>query len=336
MAPARAGVYPPLQNPRAQKNGEPVGFRGGAVRDLTSPLPLGSKPARVASVRAGQHPSRWRWPSGTARARPAPGTGPERASGPHRSGHGHGQAPHQVKGKRSRSRAPARQAAQVASIRAGWHQAPSTQHQAPSTKHQAPSTQHPAPSTQHPAAGAGHRAPHGQGQHLQGTGPARSGGPHRSGQRHGHGHGQAPHQVKGFAPLPPIHFAVMRTELSSGLGFQRGGLFNPPPPHGHAAGHRQGRPHRWHQSGRGGTQHPATGEGHRAGQDTRQGTGPALASWHRHRVKGWACRFWAGNSASRPGTMAKASGHTAQQRVQARQAARVASVEVGQHQTKGG
>jgi hypothetical protein len=33
--------------------------------------------------------------------------------------------------------------------------------------------------------------------------------------------------------------------------------------------------------------------------------------------------------------MAKASGHTAQQRVQARQAARVASVGVGQHQAKG-
>jgi hypothetical protein len=177
--PGPGSRYPPSITCGRKKMGN-RSVSGGCGQRFNLPPTLGSKPARVASVRAGQHPSRWRWPSGTARARPAPGTGPERASGPHRSGHGHG---------------------------------------------------------------------------------------------------QAPHQVKGFAPLPPIHFAVMRTELSSGLGFQRGGLFNPPPPHGHAAGHRQGRPHRWHRSGRvapstkhqaPSTQHPAPSTqplaiGHRTG-----------------------------------------------------------------------
>jgi hypothetical protein len=146
--------------------------------------------------------------------------------------------------------------------------------------------------------------------------------------------GTAPGQGLGTPPPYPFRGYAYRVKQRSRVS--AGWSFNPPPPHGHAAGHRQGRPHRWHQSGRGGTQHPATGEGHRAGQDTRQGTGPALATRHRHRVKGWACRFWADNSASRPGTMAKASGHTAQQRGQARQAARVASVGVGQRQAKGG
>ena len=46
----------------------------------------------------------------------------------------------------------------------------------------------------YPSTGEGNRAPHGQGQHRQGTGPARSGGPHRYGLE------QAPHQVKGKRP----------------------------------------------------------------------------------------------------------------------------------------
>jgi hypothetical protein len=346
------GVPPPPKPSRAKIWGA-VRFPGGAVRDLTSPLPLGQSPhgwhrsGQVSTPAAGaghrapglqgragridqgtgrhrtrsrasghaarhrqgrphgwhrsgrggtQHPApsrwrwRWRWPSGTARARPAP----------------------------ARHRAcKVRQAARVASIRAG---------------------RHPAPSTQHPAAGAGagagagHRARHGQGQHLQGTGPARASGPHRS------GHGQAPHQVKGLAPLPPIHFAVMRTELRSGLGFQRGGLFNPPSPSWSRVGlcvdkqaarvaSVRGRPapSRWRRPpGRAG--HTAR---HRActGQRARapppppgQGLGLHVLGGQqrqqaRHQVQGKRSHGIA------PGT--------------GRQAARVASVGVGQHQAKG-
>ena len=150
-----------------------------------------ARAARAASIRAGWHPApstqhpapstqhpapsrwrwRWRWPSGTAQVRPAPGTGLQRQTGPHRSGpvspqhpsrwrgssgRARASGPHQVKGKRPKRKAPgtghqrkqagrqarhrvrarASRAAQVASIRAS--------------------------STKHPAAGAGagHQAPH--------------------------------------------------------------------------------------------------------------------------------------------------------------------------------
>jgi hypothetical protein len=74
-----------------------------------TPPPLGAKPH--GWHRSGQvsTPAAGAGHRATARARPAPAR--------HRA----------CKGKRSRSRAPAKQAARVASIRAGWHPAPSTQ-----------------------------------------------------------------------------------------------------------------------------------------------------------------------------------------------------------------
>ena len=125
-------------------------------------------------------PSRWRWPSGTAQVRPAPGTGLQRQTGPHRSGPVSPQHPSRWRGSSGRARA------------GGPHQvkgkppkrkAPGTGHRAPGTRHQAPApagrhgtgyghgqagphrwhrSGRVAQSTQHPAAGAGagHQAPH--------------------------------------------------------------------------------------------------------------------------------------------------------------------------------
>jgi hypothetical protein len=230
-----------------------------------------------------------------------------KASTGHRPARANRAAPHKVKGKRSRHQGTGHQRQQAgkastckapgrtdnraqAGTAPGQRQAAKPQgtgtgtsrqarHRARASGHasghraasgKAGRSQHPAP-----AAGAGHRAPHRQGQHRA---PACKGKPGRT----------APGQGQAFTA------SRHRTPAPAG---RRG------------TGHRQGRPHGWHRSGRvaPGNQHPRRWRG-------SSGTGPGRAGPGR----AWA---WAGRQA--------------RHKARANRAAQVASIRPVQYSASG-
>jgi hypothetical protein len=199
----RTGKAPGLQGQAGNRSRiKAPGTGRHRTRSRASGHASGHRAAQVASIRAGgtKHPapSRWRCPSGTAQARPAPGTGLQGQTGPHgQPGTGRHRTRSKASGQTARHR-----------------------HRAASGK--AGRSQHPAPAPA-PAAGAGHQAPHRQGQHRA---PACKGKPGRT----------APGQGQTAKPQATGHR---------------------PPAGRRGTGHRQGRPHGWHRSGRGGTRQSA-------------------------------------------------------------------------------